>query len=173
MGCIEDLVKRKERIVNYMNEEILEFKSKLNKNDCKVIYKKYTNFIYFMYLVDLLIIYYFVKIVCLLINNKVPANQDVYVFFGYIFIWVVATRMLRFEKKIKVIGTKIYVNEKSRNYSKVLISGDFLFLVNGRRRGVIKIPNGKKDEIIDYFEKHEVVYEILRKPCKVIKRDFK
>ncbi len=152
-----------------MNEEVLEFKSKLNTNDCKVIYKKYTNLIYVVYIIDILIIYYFVKIVCSLINNMIPVNQDVYGLLGYIFLWLFAIRMLQFEKRFKIIGTKIYVNEKLKNYSKVLISGDFLFLVNGRKLGVIKIPDGKKDELVDYFEKHKVVYKVLYKPCKVLK----
>uniref|UniRef100_UPI0022E18EA5 hypothetical protein n=2 Tax=Amedibacterium intestinale TaxID=2583452 RepID=UPI0022E18EA5 len=62
---------------------------------------------------------------------------------------------------------KIYLNNKLRNYSKVIISKDFLFIIIGRRRGVVKIPNGKKNEIIDFFDLNKVVYEVVDKPFKI------
>ncbi len=75
--------------------------------------------------------------------------------------------MFQLKKRFKVVGTKIYLNNKLRNYSKVIISKDFLFIIIGRRRGVVKIPNGKKNEIIDFFDLNKVVYEVVDKPFKI------
>ena len=150
-----------------MKEEILEFESKLDKNDCKLLFKEYSYLRYLEYLINFLIVYYGIKLGYYFINNMAINNIDILYFVSYIFIRLIFYKMFQLKKRFKVVGTKIYLNNKLRNYSKVIISKDFLFIIIGRRRGVVKIPNGKKNEIIDFFDLNKVVYEVVDKPFKI------
>lgn len=151
----------------FMKEESLEFESKLDKNDCKLLFKEYSYLRYLEYLINFLIVYYGIKLGYYFINKMTINNMDILYFVSYIFIRLIFYKMFQLKKRFKVVGTKIYLNNKLRNYSKVIISKDFLFIIIGRRRGVVKIPNGKKNEIIDFFDLNKVVYEVVDKPFKI------
>ena len=45
-----------------MKEESLEFESKLDKNDCKLLFKEYSYLRYLEYLINFLIVYYGIKL---------------------------------------------------------------------------------------------------------------
>ena len=151
----------------FMKEESLEFESKLDKNDCKLLFKEYSYLRYLEYLINFLIVYYGIKLGYYFINKMAINNMDILYFVSYIFIRLIFYKMFQLKKRFKVVGTKIYLNNKLRNYSKVIISKDFFFIIIGRRRGVVKIPNGKKNEIIDFFDLNKVVYEVVDKPFKI------
>ena len=58
-----------------MKEEILEFESKLDKNDCKLLFKEYSYLRYLEYLINFLIVYYGIKLGYYFINSNRKIKQ--------------------------------------------------------------------------------------------------